>query len=72
MHGLEINTIFRLLLDIHKIQIMLAIFFLFKCGSLPISDGKIFVNIQEGFALMCRLCLRNFDIFAEDFFFAYN
>ena len=41
--------------------------FLFLCGSQPVSGDQIFVNIQEGFALIYRLCLRNKNI-AEGFF----
>ena len=37
------------------------------CGSKPASGDNKFVNIQEGFVLLCRLCLRNMDAFAEDF-----
>ena len=41
--------------------------FLFLCGRYSVSDVKIFVNNQEGFALMYLPCLRNKDIYAEDF-----
>ena len=39
---------------------------LFLCVSQSVFGDQIFVNIQEGFALIYRLCLRSKDIFAED------
>ena len=48
---------------------MLAETFLFLCESWSVSDDQIFVNIQEGFALIYRLCFRNKDIFAKDFLY---
>lgn len=47
---------------------MLAKTLLYSSGSRSISDDKIFVDMQEGFALIYRLCLRNKYIFVEDFF----
>ena len=41
--------------------------YLFLCRSQPISGDQIFVNIQEGFALIYRLCHRNKDVFAGNF-----
>ena len=40
--------------------------FLFLCGGYLVSVDQIFVNIQEVFALLYSLCLRNKDIFAEN------
>ena len=46
-------------------------YFLFLCGRQSVSDGQIFVNIQEGFALFYRLCVRKktflLKIFAQIF-----
>ena len=41
----------------------------FYVGVKQFSGDQILVNIQERLALIYRLCLRNKDIFAEDFFF---
>ena len=46
---------------------MLVETFSFLYGSQSVADVKIFVNIQEGFALTFHLCLCDKDIFTEDF-----
>ena len=70
MHGLESDVIVKLSTpNIYKIQIMLAEMpFNLYMGFDQFSGHNIFVNIQEGFALIYLLCLRNKDIFAEFFF----
>ena len=45
------------------IYLLYYLLFLFLCGRQSISDNK---NIQEGLALICRICLSNKNIFAED------
>ena len=58
MHGLKRDALVKLFTPLF--------INLFQCGSQPVSGGQIFVNIQNGFALICRLCLRIKDKFAED------
>ena len=61
---------------IYKIQNVLDVFSNVY-GSQSIYDEKIVVNIQERFTMIYRLCLRNKDVFYEDFrisltYVAYN
>lgn len=55
MHTLEFNATVNLFTVLFIILLL--------CGRQSISDNK---NIQEGLALICRLCLSNKNIFAED------
>ena len=48
-----------------KLKLCLQKHLLFLRESLSVFDEKIFVNIQAGFAVIYRLCLRNKDSFAE-------
>ena len=40
---------------------------LYLYGSHLIYDEAIFLNILEGYALMCRFCIRHKDVFDNDF-----
>ena len=67
MHRLESDAIVKLSTPLFiKFESCLQNTFIYLCGSQPVSGDQIFVNIQEGFALLYCLCFCNKDIFAED------
>ena len=67
MHGLESGVIVKLFTpQFIKSKRACRKAILFLCVSQSVYGDQIFVNIQEGVALIYRLCLRTKDIFAED------
>ena len=64
MHELKIDTIVK---SYTSLVMRFRNACLLLCGNQLISEDKIFVNIEEGFALIYYLYLQKKDILAEEF-----